>query len=261
MVRPQRSVAGTVLVLAMVFPSLLTFAYFVLLAGHSAWLQQSVYLAGKTIQFTFPVLVVFLPCLGRSCSGTSAAGGSGAPRRLRPGWLRGQAAALAAGMGVGALVSAAMFVLYRWVWNGNPAFADATAAIRGKILGLGLNQLWMYVAVGVFYAVFHSALEEYYWRWFVFGQLRSRLRVTAAVSVSSLAFMAHHVLLLTVYFGWSSYWTWFFSLCVAVGGAVWAWLYERSGSLAGPWLSHLIVDAAIFLIGYDLVREVWSATV
>jgi membrane protease YdiL (CAAX protease family) len=43
------------------------------------------------------------------------------------------------------------------------------------------------------------------------------------------------------------------SLGVAVGGAVWARLYDRSGSLLGPWLSHLLVDAAIFFVGYELL--------
>ena len=28
---------------------------------------------------------------------------------------------------------------------------------------------------------------------------------------------------------------------------------DESGSLLGPWLSHCLIDAAIFLIGYDLV--------
>jgi membrane protease YdiL (CAAX protease family) len=66
--------------------------------------------------------------------------------------------------------------------------------------------------------------------------------------------MAHHVLVLGKYFGFDSPATWLFSSCVAVGGAVWAWLYNRTGSLLGPWLSHLLVDAAIFAIGFDLVR-------
>ena len=44
------------------------------------------------------------------------------------------------------------------------------------------------------------------------------------------------------------------SAAVAIGGAFWAWLYERSGSLVGPWMSHLLVDAGIFLVGFDLVR-------
>jgi membrane protease YdiL (CAAX protease family) len=78
-----------------------------------------------------------------------------------------------------------------------------------------------------------------------------------SVLVSSLGFMAHHVIILAMYFGWASWATCLFSLAIAIGGAVWAWLYERSESLVGPWLSHLLVDAAIFVIGYDLARELF----
>jgi membrane protease YdiL (CAAX protease family) len=55
------------------------------------------------------------------------------------------------------------------------------------------------------------------------------------------------------YFGWTSPLTLLFSASVAVGGAFWAWLYERTGSLLGPWLSHLVIDAGIFFIGFKLV--------
>ena len=49
--------------------------------------------------------------------------------------------------------------------------------------------------------------------------------------------------------------TYFFAICVAIGGMIWAWLYDRTGSLYGPWLSHLAVDAGIFFIGWDMVKE------
>ena len=65
--------------------------------------------------------------------------------------------------------------------------------------------------------------------------------------------MAHHVIVLGVWFPdhvWAGVVP--FSLCVAGGGAVWAWLYERTGSVYGPWISHMIVDAAMFVVGYDL---------
>ena len=71
--------------------------------------------------------------------------------------------------------------------------------------------------------------------------------------------MLHHILLLAAYFGWFSPATWIFSAAVAVGGAYWAWLYQRSGSLWGPWLSHLVIDAAIFIVGYDLVFGLFTA--
>ena len=77
--------------------------------------------------------------------------------------------------------------------------------------------------------------------------------------VSSLGFMAHHVILLATYFGITEPVTWVFSLAIAVGGTFWAWLYHRTGSLLGPWLSHLLVDAAIFLIGYEIVQKMVSS--
>jgi membrane protease YdiL (CAAX protease family) len=71
--------------------------------------------------------------------------------------------------------------------------------------------------------------------------------------------MLHHILLLAVYLGWSSPATWVFSAAVAVGGAYWAGLYQRSDSLWGPWLSHLVIDAAVFMVGYDLVVGLLAA--
>jgi membrane protease YdiL (CAAX protease family) len=105
----------------------------------------------------------------------------------------------------------------------------------------------------VFYSIAHSLLEEYYWRWFVFSQLRRLIPLAPAIVVSALGFTAHHVLVLAHYFGWTSPLTLLFSASVAVGGAFWAWLYERTGSLLGPWLSHLVIDAGIFFIGFKLV--------
>ena len=74
--------------------------------------------------------------------------------------------------------------------------------------------------------------------------------------VSSLGFMAHHVILLATFLGWDSPLAYLFALAVAIGGAVWAWIYSWSGALLGIWLSHMLIDAAVFLIGYDLVRGI-----
>jgi membrane protease YdiL (CAAX protease family) len=39
----------------------------------------------------------------------------------------------------------------------------------------------------------------------------------------------------------------------------WAWLYDRTGSLLGPWMSHLIIDAGIFWVGYELIGDTLAA--
>lgn len=270
----HRSVPWAAVVLGMVFPTIVTLAYFVLLAGWPASWQQIVYLIGKTIQFSFPVLAVAMVAARRREGGSSPAKTGRLSlwavlrRKLRRArlrvvqltrprsrWFRRHSRFLALSAGFGLLVLAAMFGLYEAFWKNGELFAGAARSIRGKIADLGIERLWLYVAVGVFYAICHSGLEEYYWRWFVFGQLRFRLPLASAIAIASLAFMTHHVILLATYFGWLSPWTYGFSLAVAAGGAVWAWLYERSGSLTGPWLSHMIVDAAIFLVGYDVARD------
>ena len=124
---------------------------------------------------------------------------------------------------------------------------------REKIESFGVNTLAAYMVMAIFFSAIHSLLEEYYFRWFVFGRLARWINLPAAVAISSLAFAAHHVLILARYFTWGSPLTWVFTLGVTIGGAVWALLYYRSKSLWGPWLSHAIVDAGIFAIGYDLV--------
>jgi membrane protease YdiL (CAAX protease family) len=151
-----------------------------------------------------------------------------------------------------------MLGLYHGVFKPAGWLDQANGAIREKVVGLELDTVWKYAAVGFFYALCHSLMEEYYWRWFVFGRLRQVRGFAAAVGISSLGFMAHHVILLATFFGWASPWAYLFSISVALGGAFWAWLYERDGSLYGPWVSHLFVDAAIFLIGYDICRDLFS---
>ncbi len=129
-------------------------------------------------------------------------------------------------------------------------------ASPGQIAGDAPGFVAVFMAVALFYSLCHSGLEEYYWRWFVFRHLNLRWNVAAATVVSSLGFMAHHVLVLARYFGWASPLTYLLALCVATGGVIWAVLYRRFGTLLGPWLSHAFVDAAIFAIAYQMVD--WS---
>ena len=133
---------------------------------------------------------------------------------------------------------------------------SAGRAIHLKVEGFRVDGFWPYFALGAFYSICHSLLEEYYWRWFVFAELQKLTPRLVAIAVSSLGFAAHHVIVLAKYFGYASPLTWVFSLGVAIGGVIWAWQFSRSQSLWGIWLSHLLVDAAIFLIGYDMVRAI-----
>ena len=222
---------------ALGLPTLVTLAYFVLAPRFGATVQQTTYVASKCFQFAFPLLWVL------------------AVQRERFGLNRPTSAGVPIGVGFGLVVLVATLALYYALLKTSGLFDDAAAPIREKVGGFGIDSAPKYFAFAVFYAICHSFLEEYYWRWFVFGQLRKLMRLGPAVLLSSVGFMAHHLLVLGIFFGWSSPATWLFSLCVGIGGAAWAVIYDRAGSLVSVWASHLLVDAAIFLVGYDLVKE------
>ena len=69
--------------------------------------------------------------------------------------------------------------------------------------------------------------------------------------LAAAAFAAHHVVVISQYFGWG--WGLALGAFVGVGGALWSWMYQRQGTLAGVWLSHLIVDLFVMWIGYGLI--------
>lgn len=222
------------LAIALALPTLITLVYFVWLAEAAA----IVYGPLKILQFAFPLIWVYGVRRGQSALHWEA------PQR---------APSLVWGAFFGLAVSLAGYSVYRW-WLLPSGFFDASLpAIHAKVADIGLTSPGLFVACGVFYALVHSLLEEYYWRWFVYRECRGQMTLAPAVVVSSLGFAAHHVLVLAEYFRWDAPITYLFALAVAVGGAFWAWLYERYRTLLGPWVGHLLIDAMIFAIGYDLV--------
>ncbi|MBP5621934.1 MAG: CPBP family intramembrane metalloprotease, partial [Thermoguttaceae bacterium] len=107
----------------------------------------------------------------------------------------------------------------------------------------------------VFYSICPSGLEEYYWRWFAFKRVSALpgLSFVPAALVANGAFMLHHIILLGVYFGYGNWLTWFSSFGVFVGGLVWQTIYRRTDSVYGGWLSHGLIDAGIFAVGFLMI--------
>jgi membrane protease YdiL (CAAX protease family) len=157
-------------------------------------------------------------------------------------------------VGFGLLVAGSGLALYFGAFRHHHLFRNASVQIAEKIARFGANEASRYFVVVALLTVVHSLLEEYYWRWFVFGGLTAHLAFWPAAVLSSLAFMAYHVIDLSVFFPGK-----LFSIvlplgtCVAVGGIAWCWLYSHARSIYAPWISHLIIDAAIMGVGYDLL--------
>ena len=224
---------------AISYPTLLTLVYFIFLKDQTSSLQIGTFGIGKVLQFVFPLAYVILIL------------GSRPRRALRP------TSGLGTALLFGSVVMGVTLLLYHLWLSQAVVFEEASEQIRTKINDWGLTAGWQYLLLSLFYALVHSFLEEYYWRWFVFRQLRERISLGWSISISSLGFMAHHVVILVFYFKESLIMAMLFCAAIAIGGAVWAWLYDRHKSLLGPWLSHALVDAAIFIIGYHVVREMF----
>lgn len=225
------------LVFAVVLPTLVTVMYFVVLTPLDERIQQAAYGIGKAIQFAFPLVWVLLVCRE--------------PIKFKPPHVMG----LTVGFAFGMVVLVAMLTLYYFWLKPAGFFVEPGKAVDKKVEEMGLDSTALYAATAIFYALVHSFLEEYYWRWFVFGRLERRIPFPRALILSSLGFMLHHVLLLSIYFKGDFVAIGLFSLGVALGGVAWGMLFHWTRSLSGPWLSHLLVDAGIFLLGYDLIRH------
>ncbi len=236
---------------AMVFPTFVTLVYFQWLRDSESSFQQIAFGAGKLLQFGFPaVFVYFLHRNKLQQTWQQVRYRSSAPTAVKARSRNCVLIGIAFGMTVGIL----MFLLYFVVLDGTVVAEKLTEMVAEKITSFGIDAPWKYFGLLIFYAFGHSFLEEYYWRWFVYDFLRKSFPIWTANVLSSLGFMAHHVVVLGFFFGWNSPWTYLASLGVAIGGSFWAWLYQREGGLLSAWISHMIVDAWIFALGYFLLR-------
>lgn len=167
---------------------------------------------------------------------------SGSPpsRGRRGGFGIAVVSGLLAGM---AVVAAYVFVA--------PHLVDLDAAAR-EIRAIGLDRPALVLAMAAYWILVNSVLEEMVWRWFVVRQGEAALgSTTPAIWLSAAAFTVHHAVALAVYLPPTA--TALASLGVGLGGAFWGWLYVRSGSVWPPWVSHALVDVAVFGSAYHLL--------
>lgn len=230
----RRFSADSLVLVASLLPLLAAWIYFVRMAGDDR--ARFVYLGAKVIQFSLPVVWLWttrspvqLPLLSTV-------------RQLGWGVISGLA------MGVGILAWC------RWLLAGSALEEVSRQRIAATLANFGIDTPLSYLGMAVGLSLVHSLLEELYWRGFVFGRASAWAPRSAAVALSSLAFASHHLLVVQRYLPDGTFFTLALpaTLAVAAGGAFWCWLFRKSGSLGPPWISHLLVDAALMLAGYQL---------
>ena len=216
---------------AMLLPLLASLFYFVFFSHHPA--ARVAYVLTKVFTVAWPFLALRL-VLGEPFPGPVAG--------LRR-WTR----ALPLGVLAGGLAGAALLGLM--ATPAGDIVTGSVEAIRGKANQLGiLGWYWLFALL---LSLVNSLVEEYYWRWFVYGQLRRIMPGWRSHLFAGVAFAAHHVVVTSQFV--SLGWGFVAGAVVALGGVIMSVLYERQGTVAGAWVCHLIVDLCIMGVGYRLL--------
>jgi membrane protease YdiL (CAAX protease family) len=219
--------SGLALALLLPVPSLGTWVGLVLLPG-----QQT----GRAIFFLAKVWLVALPILWRL-----------AIERRALSWSPPRHGGFVPGLLLGLGMSAAILVAYAGL---GPSLLDPEAFRRMGAVS-GLNRWPIYLAGSLYWVSVNSVLEEMVWRWFVVERCEAVGWGRWSVLASAVGFTAHHVVALRVYCAWPA--TLVCAFGIFVGGAIWSALYRRTRSVWPGYLSHAIVDVAIFVLGWQLI--------
>ena len=151
--------------------------------------------------------------------------------------------------GVLGLAMAAMVVL-GYVLLG-PSLLDPSA-LQSMGAATGLADARVYLVAALYWIGVNSVLEEMVWRWFVVERFEAVGLGRWSVPASAAGFMAHHLVALRVYCDWPA--TLLCGAGIFIGGALWSALYRQTRSIWPGYLSHAIVDVAVFAIGWHLIR-------
>ena len=230
---PVRSRRPALIALALIAPVPSLAALFGLVVPEGAW-GVAVWIASKAWVLAIP--------LWWQVSVERAPLSASLPRRGGMGLGAGLGVAIAA-----LIIGAYLLVGRHWI---DPA------VIRATLEPFGLTKPHVYLGAVAYWVLFNSLVEEYVFRWFLASKAQAlfrghRFATLGAVLLSAACFTGHHVIAMAAYFDWRV--TLIGSLGVFVGGALWSALYLRYRSIWVPYISHAIVDVAVFGIGAVLL--------
>lgn len=229
---PRTVLRWSLLLPALLVPFVLSFFYFVFFPGTA--FGNAFYGVHKVFLIAWPLLCVLLilrePMIDRT-----------RPKR--------HLASLVPGTLFGIAVTGLMFLLLEASPMG-AVFSANEAKIVQRIHDLDVAE--RFVAFALFISFIHSAMEEFYWRWFAYGQAAKLMPKGIAHAVAATGFALHHIVVLSQFFPLG--WAFALGACVGIGGAFWSWQAERYNSLIGPWFSHLLVDLGLMWVGWQALQ-------
>lgn len=153
------------------------------------------------------------------------------------------------GIGWGLLMSGVIILAY---WLFGKQWIDLRD-LRQKANDVGITNLSIYLAGSFYWCFVNSFIEECIWRGFAYSQCERLVASgTVAVFLSAVFFTLHHTIALYAY---TQNWLVVVigSLGVFLGGTIWSLCCRTYKSITPGYLSHMLADVAIAIIGWDLL--------
>ena len=139
------------------------------------------------------------------------------------------------------IFGAFLFIRRFYDFSGIPALLEANVGVNKE----------NFLLVSLYIAVCNSFLEEYFFRRFAFLELRERWGRLPAYLFSSFSFAAYHIAMMR---GWFSPAVFILAVTgLAIGGAVFDFLDEKSGGIMNSWMVHMFANLAINTAGCILM--------
>ena len=225
------------LLIALFVPACGTYVYFV--ASDGGWISQGFFIGTKVFNWVFPL--VFIRRVGLAGLGRTVPEGGPYPTLGR---------SVVEGLVFGLVISA--LALGLMVTPLGEIIRAGARNVSEKLQNLGVElTVPSYVLFAAYLSFVNAAMEEYYWRWFIYGNLRKRMKKWIANVVVAVGFVLHHLIVTLQFFRWEM--AIFLCACIGIGSILWGWLYDRQGSVVGAYVCHILIDIAIMLIGYQIV--------
>ena len=155
------------------------------------------------------------------------------------------------GLGTGAMIGLIIFctiTLAYWLFG--RLWIDPTT-VRSQVQSNGIGNPLLFLPFVCVLALANSLVEEYVWRWFVFSRCERLISPVSAVVLTAGLFTLHHIVSLRAHLGWDV--TALGSLGCFLGGLTWSWLYLRYRSIWPGYVSHILADAAIYLVAWRIL--------
>lgn len=107
-----------------------------------------------------------------------------------------------------------------------------------------------FIFVAIYISFINSLLEEFFFRGFIFTNLKALTSRGIAYSISALVFALYHIAMMTSWFS-----ILLFALLLAgltVGGVLFNYLNEKQGNIYTSWFVHMFANFAINTVGFML---------